>query len=499
MLVRDILGKWRSSGRTAIIYKGGKISYRDLYEQCNYYHTLLQRTVTSDEARTNIGIFLPNSLDYAIAYFAVSLLGRIIVPIHVHAKLREMISTIDYCDVEWVITNCGHKSKLTGPLTGTGRLKIFDMDEYRKEPPYDRERETDEIGQAVPGQEENVAILLHTSGTTSYPKRVMLTHKNLLTNIRSNIHSLKLTEDDRTLISLPMSFGYCHTAQFLTHLYLGASIVIMDGIFTPHKFCQQVQEDKVTNFTAVPSFILSLLSYQNLSQYDLSSLRILCFGGGRMPAEKLQQLQKKLPHIGFVQTYGQTEASPRITCLLPGDSRSKAGSVGKPIPGVQVRIINTSGTDAAVGEVGEIIVKGDNVMKGYYKRPAETASVIRNGWLYTGDLARYDEEKYIYLVGRKKNIIISGGLNIYPEEIEELLLSHPAVKEVCVKGEENSLLGEVPVAYIVPKEGSPIREDQLKRFCIDQLDIHKVPRRVQLVKSLPKTHSGKVQRYAIKS
>lgn len=186
----------------------------------------------------------------------------------------------------------------------------------------------------------DVAIMLHTSGTTSNPKRVMLTHSNLISNAESNIQSLKLTEHDKALIALPMVFGYCNCAQFLTHLYLGSTIVILDSFFFPKKFFRIVETEKITIYTAVPSMLLMLLEYRYSQLHDFSSLRYICFGGGKMPVDKLRILIKKYPSIGFVQTYGQTECSPRVTALLPEDALRKIGSVGKAIPNINIKIVD---------------------------------------------------------------------------------------------------------------------------------------------------------------
>jgi len=217
-----------------------------------------------------------------------------------------------------------------------------------------------------------------------------------------------------------------------------------------------------------------------------------------MPVEKLLKLMTVFPSVGFVQTYGQTEASPRITCLLPDNALKKVGSIGKPIPRVVVKIINDQGEKVSIGEIGEIIVSGENVMNGYYKRPEASKEILRNGWLYTGDLAKYDEDEYIYLVGRKKNVIISGGMNIYPEEIEEILLQHPDIKEVCVLKEEHEFLGEVPIAKVVLNSTTDSLEKvekEIKKFCHKHLSRFKVPDRILIVEELDKTLTGKVKRY----
>lgn len=289
-----------------------------------------------------------------------------------------------------------------------------------------------------------------------------------------------------------MYFGYCNTAQFLTQVYLGSSIYIYDGLFMPNVFFKIVQEEKITNFTAVPSILLMILNYRYHDKYDISSLKYIFFGGSSIPKQKLSLIMDKFSTIGFVQTYGQTEASPRITALLPCDAYRKLGSVGKPIKNVNVSIRDDAGNEVAQGQVGEVAVKGPNVMKGYYKREDITEQTIIDGWLYTGDLGFLDNEGYLYLTGRKKNMIISGGINIYPEEIEEILLLHQNVLEVCVLSESHPLLGEVPIAKIVLRDKQYVPD--FKKYCEDKLAAYKIPTKFYFVDELEKTYNGKIKR-----
>ena len=213
-----------------------------------------------------------------------------------------------------------------------------------------------------------------------------------------------------------------------------------------------------------------------------------------MPVEKLKELIIKFNTVGFVQTYGQTEASPRTTALLPEDSLYKIGSVGKTIPNVKVKIINEAGNDVNANEIGEIIIQGKNVMKGYYKQDIITNETIVDKWLHTGDLGYMDNEGYLYLTGRKRNMIISGGINIYPEEIEEVLMQHPNIRDVCVVSEEHTLLGEVPIAKVVLKHNLNSASN-LREFCSAKLANYKIPVRFEIVNELSKTYNGKIRRY----
>ncbi len=498
MLVKDILINQKNNNKIAIECGDNAISYKEIF---NLVEMNCKCLSYMENQPKNIGIYLPNSIEYCIGYFTISLLDRVIVPIEIQAKHLQIENMIEYCELRLIITNSQYKTKLKNLLAGSSyKVTIFNLDDKTLE--YIGKNEFVKIskGCSEEFEEDDVAIMLHTSGTTSNPKRVMLTHENLINNIKSNIEALKLNRNDKTLICLPMFFGYCNTSQFLTSFYLGASIVILDSIFIPEKFLKIVETKRCTNTTCVPSMLLLLLSFKNQNKYDISTLKYLCFGGGAMPIDKLRRLLVRYPSIGFIQTYGQTEASPRITCLMPEDSLRKLGSVGKAIPNVSVRIIDSKGEDVKIGEIGEIVVQGKNVMKGYYKRHEDTLKVKKNGWLYTGDLAKFDEEGYIYLTGRKKNVIISGGLNIYPEEIEEILMNHIKVKDVCVISESHDLLGEVPIAKVVLSDNvQSITEYELIKYCSEHLENHKVPCKITFFKELERTLTGKIKRSQVEN
>lgn len=492
MLIKELLKRQKNNHSIAIHYGEKKVSYYE-WDSASQY---ISKEITEilNDSSVNIGSFLPNSINYAIAYFGVQYANKVLVPIGIQAKKTEILSTVEYCEIDLIITDTPHIDILKKTFYFYNyRIFIYNIDNAeiievncKKQFIFKSKYLT------FTDSDNDVAIMLHTSGTTSNPKRVMLTHRNLICNIESNIESLKLTENDKTLIALPMYFGYCNTAQFLTHLYLGASMVILDTIFWAKSFFKIIQTEKITNFTGVPSMLLILLEYQHAENYDYSTLKYICFGGGVMPANKLQLLIEKYPTIGFVHTYGQTECSPRVTALQPNYALSKIGSVGTPIPSVEVRIINKSGIECNTYEIGELIVYGSNVMKGYYKNPNYTKVTIRDGWVHTGDLGYKDSDGYIYLTGRIKNIIISGGINIYPEEIEQILLLHINVKEVCVVGEPHDFLGEVPIAKVVLNNKTETTE--LQKFCMEHLADYKVPFRFDYVAELSKTYNGKIKR-----
>ena len=493
MLIRDLLSRQKNNSNTAIIQGDRKLSFvewdRDATDCSKIIYGLLS------QESVNIAVIIPNSIEYAIAYFSIQYANRVVVPIGPQSTQLEILSTLEYCEVDLIVTDDQNFNSIEAVLKNSPfksyLLNISNLKAVVVNPEKSMRTKTSSL-LTEPISENDTAILLHTSGTTKAPKRVMLTHKNLVCNVESNILSLELTSKDVVLIALPMYFGYCNTAQFLTHLYLGAKMVILDSFFMPKQFLKDIEKHQITNFTAVPTMLLMLLSYRYSDQYDISSLRYICFGGGRMPVDKLSELIDKYPTVGFVQTYGQTECSPRVTALLPQFSAKKVGSVGKPIPNVKVIILDGNGNCCSPFSSGEICVSGNNIMKGYYKRPDATKNTIVDGWIHTGDVGYQDDDGFIYLNGRIKNMIISGGINIYPEEIEQILLSYDGIREALVVGENDDLLGEIPIAKIVVSK--PIDTNDLKAYCTHMMSNYKVPIRFDCVDELPHTYNGKISR-----
>lgn len=488
-MLKDILLDKRSSDNVAVICNDNEYTYNQIYRS-----VLSHADNISDVMGKNVGLFIQNSIEYVIGYFAISFADKVIVPIETNCKAEQILSTAEYCELDLIVTNSDNFAYLTEILESgvESDVEIYNLSNRSKRYISKKCKRTQDFEDAI-CSENDVAIMLHTSGTTSNPKKVMLTHRNLLANIQSNVTSLELNCNDRCLIVLPMCFGYCNTSQFLTHFYLGGSIVIYDGTFVPVRFFHYIEKYGCTNTTCIPT-MLYLITKSKKSNYSLQSLRYICFGGGTISLDVLKKVSKWLPNVGIVQTYGQTEASPRITCLLPQDSERKIGSVGRPIPGVRVKVVDEDGKELPANCRGEIVVKGDNIMKGYYKRPEETAKVIRNGWLYTGDIGRFDAEGYLYVVGRIKNVIITGGLNIYPEEIEEVLRSYSDVEEALVLPKQHEVLGEVPIAQVVVKKNSRVSTSELLDFCKERLGIQKIPSEIIVVEKIEKTYNGKVRR-----
>jgi long-chain acyl-CoA synthetase len=343
-------------------------------------------------------------------------------------------------------------------------------------------------------KDDDVAVILYTSGTTGKPKGAMLTHKNLYSNAKDVSDYLQMGESDRVITTLPMFHVFCLTVALNAPLMNGATILI-DPKFSPKEIFRLAKKYKPTVFAGVPTMYNFLLQYEGGNPEDLKSLRLCISGGAAMPVALLKNFERKF-NVVISEGYGLSEASP-VTCFNPLDRPRKPGSIGTSIMNVENKVVNELGEELPPGEVGELIVRGPNVMKGYYKMPEETAATIRDGWLYTGDLAKMDEDGYFYIVDRKKDMILVGGYNVYPREVEEVLYNHPDVVEVAVLGVPDPNLGEAVKSFVVSKNPELTEEDLLE-YCREHLAKYKIPSSVEFLEELPKNTTGKILRRALK-
>jgi long-chain acyl-CoA synthetase len=342
---------------------------------------------------------------------------------------------------------------------------------------------------------DEVAIILYTSGTTGKPKGAMLTHKNLFSNAKDVGDYLKMNQEDRVVTVLPMFHVFCLTVALNAPLLSGATILITPK-FSPKEVFSLIKEHKATVFAGVPTMYNFLYQYPEGNPDDFQSLRLCISGGASLPVALLKNFEKKF-NVFISEGYGLSEASP-VTCFNPLDRPRKPGSIGTSILRVENKIVDELGQDVPIGAVGELIVRGPNVMKGYYKMPEETHAAIRNGWLHTGDMARMDEDGYFYIVDRKKDLIIVGGYNVYPREVEEVIYDYPDVVEVAVVGIPDPNQGEAVNAYVVKKNPVMTRE-QLQEYCRLHLAKYKVPTTIEFIDELPKNTTGKILRRALKN
>ncbi len=336
---------------------------------------------------------------------------------------------------------------------------------------------------------DDTAVILYTSGTTGKPKGAELTHSNLKRNTDISREMFNLGDGAVTLGALPLFHSFGQTCG-LNATIAGGGMLTLIPRFDPEKALEIIQRDKVTVFEGVPTMYTAMLNLDNKDDYDVSSLEVCASGGAAMPGEVLRGFEEAFD-CKVREGYGLSETSP-VASFNPPDREAKVGSIGVPIEGVEMKVVDDDGNEVDQGEVGEIVIKGHNVMKGYWDREEATAESIKDGWFYTGDMAKIDEDGYFFIVDRKKELIIRGGYNVYPREIEEVLYEHPAVLEAAVLGVEDENMGEEVGAAVVLKEGEDASEDDIKGYVKEEVANYKYPRKVWFVDELPKGPTGKI-------
>ena len=386
---------------TALLYRGKKTTYKELLEKSKKLSDVINKH--TENIPEPVGVFISGSLDFSVSFFSIAHADKVIMPLNVNLKKAEFVRIIKYLDIRIIITNDLFYDRLIKLidnditvicLNADGDVKFVNDVTDMRYIEYNNEL-------------KDVALILHTSGSLDSPKSVMLTHENLLSCIHSISEDLNITQKNNTLIILPMYYASATISQFLTHLYAGGTVTFMDTIFTSENLFYNIANYKITNFSCIPSMLSEVLNnLSKIEKYDLSSLKYVCFGGAFAAGNKVNELVKYFSNVKFIRTYGLTEASTRISHYVEQPDVINDTCVGKCIPNVKVRIVDKNENDCRIGEIGEITVKGPNVMKGYYMRTDETEKVMINGWLHTGDLGRIDEENNLYIVGRRKNIII---------------------------------------------------------------------------------------------
>jgi long-chain acyl-CoA synthetase len=350
-------------------------------------------------------------------------------------------------------------------------------------------------GHPVDVDENETAIILYTSGTTGRPKGAMLTHKNIYSNARDVADYLGFSEEDRVVATLPVFHVFALTVVVNAPLLKGATILLVPR-FSPGDVFKITREKEATVFAGVPTMYNFLYQFPEGRKEDFESIRLSISGGSSLPVALLHNFEEKF-NVRISEGYGLSESSP-VTCFNPTDRERIPGSIGTTITNVENKVVDELGHDVPDGEVGELIVRGPNVMKGYYKMPEETAAALRDGWLYTGDLARRDEDGYFYIVDRKKDLVIVGGYNVYPREVEEVLFEHRDVVEAAVIGVPDPDFGEAVHAFVVLKDGVEEDVESLENYCRKRLAKYKVPKHIEFLDELPKNTTGKILRRNLK-
>lgn len=490
--------------KEVLVHNDRRVSYSRLWQDVLKVAKFLREQRIASEDR--VGILMENSPEYIASYYGILAAGGVAVGLNTGARARDLVNWLRHSGAKWLFVQGSHPEladlaaalvddvhiicvgKPTAPLHS---VPLSQWGNCFAEVGQD----DDPVEISDPG---HLAAIIYTSGTTGKPKGVTLSHGNLLANTRSIISYLELRESDRILNVLPFHYSYGNSVMH-THLAVGGSLVLENSLMYPKKILQKMKTEQVTGFSGVPSTYALLLSRTNLKEFDLSSVRYMTQAGGPMAPASVERFTRELPHVRFFVMYGQTEATARLTYLPPEKLEEKLGSIGIPIPGVTIRLCDEKGQPVANGATGEIQVRGDNVMLGYWRDEETTRTVMIDGWLHTGDLAHQDDDGYLYIDGRSSDMIKTGANRVSPKEIEEVVLELHGVEEVAAIGVPDEILGQVIKLVIVLSPGATLDKRAIQAHCHMNLAKYKVPKFIEFISELPKTSSGKVRRFLLQT
>lgn len=481
--------------RCAIKFQKRKISYQELNESVN---RVSHGFVASGLQKADrVGIFCENCPEYIITYFSVLKLGGIAVPINSFLTGNEVKYIANDCQIKVLVTSKKFLRTVQPVLSQMESVKhviVVGDSEQTEHTSFDTFLES--------GSPENIqadvladdlAVFIYTSGTTGHPKGAMLSHNNLYSNIQGAAEATHFKAKDKLLLFLPMFHSFTFTVCVLTPILLGAMIVLLGSVKSFDEVKRAILWDRVTIFIGVPA-VFNVLAGKPLPKIlkYIHAIKFFVSGSAPLPAPVIGKIEEKFGSP-LCEGYGLSEASP-VVAVNPRFGVRKVGSVGLPLPNVQVKIVDAEMNEKPIGEIGELAVKGPNVMQGYYNMPEETAKTLVDGWLLTGDIAKIDEEGYIYIVDRKKDMLLVRGINVYPREIEDVLYTHPKVLECAVIGVPDESKGEVPKAFIVVREGETLSEKEVRDFCKQNLAAYKLPKHIEFRDSLPKNATQKIMK-----
>ncbi len=450
-----------------------------------------------------IALVVANSLEFIVSFLAAGRLGAVVVPVNTFLKEDEIAFILNDSNAKLLISSAKFAKNTENMIKKTSVEKIV-WEGDRKEL-NENNISFNEILSNLESHEKvsykpdinDLGVIIYTSGTTGKPKGAMLSYKNIFANIYGVSELMKITPKDRFIVYLPMFHSFTLTVTVLMPLFFASPVVIIRSIMPFSNIIKQTLLKRVTIFTGVPD-VYNALSKAKLPWYFhwFNKVKFYVSGAAALPEDTLKRFKDKFKRGRLLEGYGLSETSPVVSVNLP--DKQKPLSVGPPVPGVEIKIVNEEMVEVPVGEIGEIIVRGDNVMQGYLNRMEATSETIINDWLKTGDLGKVDEDGFLYIVDRKKDLIISKGINIYPREIEEILVNHPLIKAAAVIGVKDEKGVEVPIAYIEPEEGKEIDENRIKRYLKENLANFKVPKAVNVIDELPKNAAGKVLKRVLK-
>lgn len=442
-----------------------------------------------------IAIQIPNSPEFLIAYFAAGKAGAIAMPVSPLLHPEEVAYVLSDAEAVALVSYSPLLDKVREANCLPDCVKLLVSEAPREGAALLSEilRQTGFSALPVTASQvkpDDTAAFMYTSGTTGRPKAAMLSHDNLLFDAKSAVDFIQMREEDVFLCVLPLFHSFAVTVCSICSLVTGATVYIMPS-FVPHEVLEVLATEHVSVFPAVPAMLGALLQ-REVEPAIFQSVRLIVSGGAPLPVAIFEAYKQRFG-VEIIEGDGPTECSP-ITSVNPTHGVKKPGSIGLALPGTQMQIRDEAGLEVPSGQVGEIVVQGRHVMQGYWNQPEATTETIRDGWLYTGDLGYEDEEGYFFIVDRKKDMLITAGMNVYPREIEEVLYRHPAVKECAVIGRYDEQRGEVPVAVVALKEGSTATDRELINHCRGSLARYKIPKAVIFMDALPRTTSGKIQK-----
>ncbi len=505
MILGDIFRRnaRRYPRKTGVVFGSTSLSFGEFNHRINRLANAL--IALGMHPQDKVAIILDNCLEYIELYCAVPKAGGIGVPLNTSLSTSELA---------YIINNAGAKILVFGerfaPTIDSLRGELDSVETLVSIGASARgSRDYEQLLNQYPTtepevkvDEQDIAYFIYTSGTTGLPKGTIITHRGITESAVNYILSARLRHEDVGLVAAPLFWGGAPLVSIVPQVYVGGTLVIADS-FTPEAILSLIQREKVTTTMMPPSMIMAMIEHPQLSNYDTSSLRQVWFGGALMPVESLKRAIKTLGNI-FVQSYGMIEFNP-ISLVVrdeqviegPPEKVKRLASCGREPINVEVRIVDDEGRDVAPGEVGEVIGRGDNMMKGYWGMPQATEEALKDGYMHTGDLATMDEDGYLYLVGRKKDVIVSGGKNIYPAEVEEVIYQHPGIVEATVIGVPDEKLGEALKAVVVIRKGEKVTAEDIVEFCQQRLPDHARPKSVAFMEKLPRNPAGKVLRKAL--
>ena len=497
--------------RDAIVFEGKRWTYFQTCERVNRLSNALIRLGVKKGDR--VAILQVNCLEIVESYFATAKLGGIFVPLNFRAKTDELSYMLSNAEAKFLFVG---KRYLDMARTMLPDLTIIEqcicLDSKETDMPF--------YGDIVVGSpadevlfdigDEDITILMYTAGTTGRPKGVPLRHDAFVSYVLGNVDPASPDIEEKNLLTVPL-YHVAGIQGMLAAIYGGRTLVMMRQ-FEVREWLETVQRERATRAMLVPTMLKTVIDYPDFTKYDLSSLQVITYGAASMPFEVINKAIKVMPRVKFINAFGQTETASTITALGPEDHliegteeererklKRLASSIGRPLPDVEVKILDEEGKELPPGQVGEIVTKGPRIMKGYWHDEQKTAKAFTpDGWLITGDRGWMDEEGYIFLAGRGDDMIIRGGENISPEEVEDVLHSHPKVEEAAVIGVADLEWGQQPRAIVVLKRGEVATAEEIMEYCRSKLAGFKRPRSVVFVDSLPRNPMGKVLRKALR-